>query len=81
MKNLILMIRTKAYRLTDQQIADGIDDFESGRRKLHCSLIAGRPVNIGPIIVAVYRRVLDERSTAQNSGKRKKPVAGRSRPS
>jgi uroporphyrinogen-III synthase len=54
-KNLILMARDKAERLTDDELAEEIEQLESGKRKLRLRDERGRPVLLNGMYLAVFR--------------------------
>ena len=73
MKNLILMAREKAERLTDKELAEEIEQLQSGKRKLRLRDEQGRPVPLNDIILAVFKRIQEERTRrAADERKRKR---------
>ncbi len=73
MKNLILMAREKAERLTDKKLAEEIEQLQSGKRKLRLRDEQGRPVPLNDIILAVFKRIQEERTRrAADERKRKR---------
>lgn len=62
MQTLILMALDKANRLTDEQLAEEIERLERGELKLRLTFEDGRRFfPLHPIILAVFRQVLEER--------------------
>lgn len=55
------MALDKAERLTDEELAEEIKQLESGKRKLRLRDERGRPVPLNDMILAVFRRVQEER--------------------
>ena len=64
MKNLILIALDKAKRLTDEELREQIAQLESGKKKLRLRDERGRALPLSPMILAVYRRVQEERKKA-----------------